>query len=272
MPKALLIFSKAPVVGITKTRLTVQRGGTLTPEQAAALYEACLLDVMATGATALERCRADGQEYDLLVSCSPAEECPLLLKTLNRLPDWARPAHVLCDQGNSFDEHMDDAVQQVLARGYAAVVVIGGDLPMLQPETIQQAFHWLDRLNGPRGALVLAPCQEGGVSLVGLTGETPFSFRGAFYNPAGVTALEALVEKAATADIPLALLETISDVDYPVDLASLIPTLQAMTYAAEFQAGIVVPQHTLNLVAKLGLAARAYPEEAVRGVLESRPE
>jgi hypothetical protein len=34
----------------------------------------------------------------------------------------------------------------------------------------------------------------------------------------------------------------------------------------------VVPQHTLNLVAKLGLAARAYPEEAVRGVLESRPE
>lgn len=44
MKKAILVFTKVPKVGDCKTRLTEARGGILTPEEAATLYETCLLD------------------------------------------------------------------------------------------------------------------------------------------------------------------------------------------------------------------------------------
>ena len=52
----LLLFSKLPEAGRVKTRLTVERGGVLTQEDAAALYESMLLDVIAVCLAAFDAC------------------------------------------------------------------------------------------------------------------------------------------------------------------------------------------------------------------------
>ena len=43
--QALLLFSKPPVAGRVKTRLTVEHGGFMTAEEAADFYKTCLYDV-----------------------------------------------------------------------------------------------------------------------------------------------------------------------------------------------------------------------------------
>ena len=42
---AILIFSKPPIPGLVKTRLTRERGGAFTPEQAAQFFKRSLWDV-----------------------------------------------------------------------------------------------------------------------------------------------------------------------------------------------------------------------------------
>jgi len=46
MRNAVVIFTKVPKAGETKTRLTIDRGGIFTPEEAKQFYEASLLDVV----------------------------------------------------------------------------------------------------------------------------------------------------------------------------------------------------------------------------------
>ena len=57
--QALLLFCKPPVPGLVKTRLTIERGGFLSPEQAAELFRRCLYDVSEMCMQALLSMQAD---------------------------------------------------------------------------------------------------------------------------------------------------------------------------------------------------------------------
>jgi hypothetical protein len=46
MRTAVVIFTKVPKAGETKTRLTIDKGGIFTPEEAEVFYTASLLDVV----------------------------------------------------------------------------------------------------------------------------------------------------------------------------------------------------------------------------------
>lgn len=213
---ALLIFSKPPVPGLVKTRLTRERGGILTPEQAAEFFRRSLYDVSELSMHALIELQrendaavaadptAEAVTYDFYVSTTPADNVELMRETYEAIGPWPMEVHYLTDAGATFDDHFDDAFSQLFALGYDAVVSVGGDIPTLPKSHITQAFQWLDyfRSLGTPG-FVQAPCQECGTSLVGWCAETPMDNQGVYYNTGGKAALDAYVEKLKATGAPL---------------------------------------------------------------------
>jgi glycosyltransferase A (GT-A) superfamily protein (DUF2064 family) len=264
---ALVLFTKYPEPGVTKTRLMQEHGGCLTGEEAAALYRAMVLDVAAVGFCALEHCRQEkifSGDYHFFVSSSPATNMPKVQEMFQtEFP--SADIHYIIDHGRNFDEHFNDCYRQLFDLGYHAVVCIGGDLPIIGPGIINRAFQWIFQLEKKSGigAMVLAPCQEGGVSLVGITKETKIDFRGVFYNTDGVTALDGIMNIATHNHIPTALLETLSDVDNMEDFGHTITVINAMAYAAQFQSEIIIPRRTIEFIRQVGLFATTQPNESL---------
>lgn len=271
---ALLIFSKPPVPGRVKTRLTKERGGFLTEEQAAEFFRRSLFDVSELCMHALLELQQENDElvaadphaqavvYDFFVSTTPAESIDLMKETYNEIGPWPLDIHYLSDSGATFDDHFDDAFSQLFALGYEHVVSVGGDIPTMPKTHITQAFAWLDyyqRLKTP--GFVQAPCQECGTSLVGFSYNTPLDHQGVYYNLEGKAALDAYVEKLKEQDIPSAYLSPVSDIDEKTDLAHAISCMRAIAQAAPTQPGLYVPQRVLDWVDYLGLRVSTPPNQ-----------
>jgi glycosyltransferase A (GT-A) superfamily protein (DUF2064 family) len=262
---ALVLFTKYPEPGLTKTRLMEENGGTLTATEAAALYKAMVLDTASVALHALNNCLNENRQGDDFRFCisSPADHLPRVQEMFNAaFPN--EKIEYLTDSGRNFDEHFDSCYRQLFERGYHAVACIGGDMPEIKPNLICRAFQSLFRLGDHSGcgAMALAPCQAGGVSLVGITRETPINFEGVFYNSQGVTALDALIAIAWQKEIPVALFEALSDVDFGEDLGHMISVVNAMAYASRFDEGILVPARTLDFIFSTGLASISQPNKA----------
>lgn len=251
---ALLIFTKAPKPGVTKTRLTEEKGGIFTPEEAADLYQAMLLDVATIAGQAIRTLKQAGDdEYHLVISSpSPADQ-EALTNLFAR--EGIKPDLFITDRGKNFDEHFDNAFQQLFALGYYAVVAVGGDLPTMPVSHLTQAFQWLEhfRIASNQGGFVQAPCQECGVSLVGYTVDTPMDSQGVYYNLDGIPALDAYIAKAEARNIPVAALMPVADVDNTQDLAHSISLLRSLAYAAKFQKDMFLATRTLNWIDQSGI-------------------
>ena len=257
--QALLLFCKPPVPGLVKTRLTIERGGFLSPEQAAELFRRCLYDVSEMCMQALLSMQADNDAlvaedpsvdkitYDFFVSTTPADNVELMRETYDALGKWPMEIHSITDKGATFDDHFDDAFKQIFDMGYEHIVSVGGDVPTMPITHISQAFQWLDYFQdlGTPG-FVQAPCQECGTSLVGFSYNTPINHQGVYYNLTGKPALDAYVEKLQEMDIPSAYFTPVADIDEKVDLAHAVSCIRAIKEAAKYQTEIYVPQRVLD--------------------------
>lgn len=273
---ALLLFCKPPIPGLVKTRLTEARGGSLTEAEAAEFFKRSILDVAEVGMLALEDLeeinvlqRMDNpalpiKEYDFFISTISSSAVAMLKNVFEEDGVWSRPITFLVDEGVSFDEHFDDAFNQIFARGYDSVVSVGGDMPLIPRTHISDAFNWLDVLSAQscdRSAFVQAPCQQSGVSLVGKTESTPLSASGIYYNKTGLPALDAYTDKLRDGDIPNAYLSPVSDVDNDNDLAHTISCLNAIAEASFFQTDIFLARRVLEWVDRMGLQVTAPPND-----------
>lgn len=249
---ALLLFTKAPEAGKTKTRLTEARGGIFTPEEAADFYKEMLSDVAGIcfeGLKELSGINCSAQ-YDFVISCPSNEDQRKLEELFAQMKPDSVPIIFINDRGSNFNEHFDDAFRQLFDLSYKSVVAIGGDAPTMPVSHIVQAFQWLERFDmlSDRGGLVQAPCQACGVSLVGYTAATPMDSQGVYYNQDGIPALDAYIAKAAEKGIPVAALEPVSDVDDTSDLAHTISLLRAMAYSNKYQPGLFMAKRTLQWI------------------------
>lgn len=268
MRKAIIVFTKVPRVGDIKTRLTTEKGGILTPEEARDFYEAFLLDV-------IDACIA-ADSGDVWICHDQAGDRAYLDSLLNGLNNPAAIHGIFPDQGGTFDQCIQFAADYILENGNEdrradALLLIGGDLPGIQPAYIRGAFAKMEKLAAsPEGmrvarkpdsapslgaAIVEGSCQEGGFSIVGFTCTTPFDFMGVFYNQGGATALDMLVQKAADQQIPFGVIQNIPDVDMPVDLASVIPELGALKLAARYDDTLMPARRTLAILEEMGIVA-----------------
>ena len=270
---ALLIFSKPPIPGMVKTRLTRERGGILTNEQAAEFFRRSLYDVSELCMHALIELQrendarlaadpdADAVTYDFFVSTTPADNVEAMRETYDAIGPWPMEVHYLTDAGATFDDHFDDAFSQLFALGYESVVSVGGDIPTLPKSHITQAFQWLDYFQslGTPG-FVQAPCQECGTSLVGWSANTPMDNQGVYYNTCGRAALDAYVEKLKETGAPSAYLMPVADVDEGGDLAHAISCLRAIEEASPAQ-GLFVPQRVIDWIDFMGFKVTTPPNE-----------
>ncbi len=272
--QALLIFSKLPIPGTVKTRLTIERGGFLTEEQAANFFKCCLFDVCEASMQALMQLQQENDErvaqdpdcdnvqYDFFVSTTPDENVQKMKDMFDEIGPWPMEIHYLTDHGATFDDHFDDAFKQIFDMGYEHIVSIGGDIPTMPKSHVTQAFQWLDYFQKEvRPGFVVAPCQECGTSLVGFSYNTPINHQGVYYNLDGKPCLDAYMEKTKEKDIPVAYFSPAADIDEKVDLAHAISCMYAIEQAAEFQAELFVPKRTLAWVNIMGIKVTTPPNE-----------
>ena len=183
---ALLLFSKPPIPGLVKTRLTVLKDGVFQPEVASGLYHCMLFDVVEICCAAMadleresaERARealAAGEEavrdeYEMITSTTPEKNVEVMRKLFSDAGQWPRELVFLCDEGASFDEHYNQAFEKTWERGADCILSMGADMPALTKADVRAGFNALHKLDGVAGGgIVLAPDQEMGVSVIGWT-------------------------------------------------------------------------------------------------------
>ncbi len=91
---AILIFSKPPIPGLVKTRLTIERGGGFTQEQAAQFFKRSLWDVTELAMWCMDHLyvlnaaereadpSAPERSYDLFISTTPEKNVALMKETI----------------------------------------------------------------------------------------------------------------------------------------------------------------------------------------------
>ena len=117
-------------------------------------------------------------------------------------------------------------------------VLFGADCPSLTAGTIDVAFEKLEGAD-----LVLAPTRAGGIGLIGLSRSAEALFRDVAWSSGRV--LAALVERAESLGLSVALLDPVEDVDTAGDLCRLL--------AAAVTPGRAIGPSTRLALGKLGM-------------------
>jgi len=195
----LALFAKAPVPGEVKTRLAPP----LSPAQAAALYEAMLLDVLDQ--------HADEGDCELALWYAP-----------DGAEDWfARRAPAryrrLAQRGADLAERMRAAFQFHAREGAERIVLRGTDSPTLPAARAREAFAALERF-----PVALCPDRDGGYNLIGLREPRDALFALEFSR---ASVLGATLARARELGLACELLPAHHDVDTWEDLARLGPEL-----------------------------------------------
>lgn len=128
------------------------------------------------------------------------------------------PAGMRCmaQRGDDLGARMGNLVDDLLAAGYAAALVMGSDLPALPAAYLGEAAR---TLTGGGADVVLGPAEDGGYYLIGLTRPAPDLFQGIAWSTAEV--LDATRARADALGLRVRLLPSWADLDVPADLARL---------------------------------------------------
>lgn len=270
---ALLLFSKPPIPGLVKTRLTTEREGMFSELQAATLYRRMMLDVLECAMQALDRLEEQNkrereadpdvveQTYQVFVSTTPESSVAQMEELFEEEGPWPRPITVILDKGKVFDDHFDDSFNQVFDAGCGTCVALGGDLPILPRQHIIDAFNWLHHFQQkyPKGGMVLTPCQASGTSLVGYTRDCGMNHQTVYYNQTGRPALQAYIDKARElGGIHTALLQTVPDVDTMEDFSHVVSFINALEMVQDDQDEFL-PRRTLEFIRAMGLEVTTPP-------------
>ena len=184
---ALLIFSKAPIPGITKTRLK----NVLSEPQRLSLHLALLQDT-------------------ILNSRQVKARKVLYLSEFCELP-FSTNIEICLQKGKDLGERLQEAFVSELSRS-SSVVIIGSDSPMLQLNQIENAFEKLKTND-----VVIGPAEDGGYYLIGLSQIIPELFTGIPWGSSGV--LQATLNASSGRKVEM--LESCWDIDLPEDLLRL---------------------------------------------------
>lgn len=191
--KTLILFTRFPEAGTTKTRLIPTLG--------------------AVGAAALQR---QMTEHTLRQAQAFRQRCDLALEIhfhggdYGDMARWLGPNTFRRQASGTIGERMQQAFGQAFANGMTPVVLIGTDCPGLSEEILHQAFLALEESD-----LVLGPALDGGYYLIGLTQPQPFLFNNIAWGTPAV--LQQTLAQAVSLNVRQ--LAALHDIDRPQDLA-----------------------------------------------------
>jgi len=204
------IFTKLPEPGLVKTRLCPP----LSPEAAASLAEAMLLDVVR------ELDDEGGEGGDAGVGRLNLSIAPGGGSSSAEREGWFRSRfpelELLVQRGEGLGARLaQHFTGQLEAGGHTSAVVVGSDVPELRREHVSRAHAWLHE-----GAdVVFGPDESGGYYLVGMSTARPELFtRVAMSTP---DMLQRTLELARELDLAVRVLPVVGDVDTATDLERL---------------------------------------------------
>ncbi len=237
----LIVFTREPVAGETKTRLIPR----LSARNAAALAHAFTLDALT---------KAQNLRVPIVIAGSAPGDArrASYFRTLAR-----RFSAVLVDQGGG---NLGERMARALAPLYdAGAVLIGADTPSLPPKLLARNVALLRRTR-----VVLGPSLDGGYYLVGVRGPLPDIFRGIRWGSTQVFA--ETIRRLKRMRIPYALGPAWYDVDRWSDLMLLAAHLSRLADSNERRISHGSPDRdrstardphpcpaTAHLLARLGL-------------------
>lgn len=195
----LIIFSRYPIPGRTKTRLIPLLGAA-----GAASFHRLMAE------STISRCRRAAQSLGLSmeVHVEGGEE--------RQFKEWLREDLVLRMQGpGSLGRRMQEAFARGFSQSERKVVLIGTDCPELTPKVLEEALTRLDQVD-----LVLGPALDGGFYLIGLARPADLLWREIEWGSERV--LAQTLANAEKERLSSTLLEPLADIDRPEDLARLL--------------------------------------------------
>lgn len=192
MKKAVIIFTRVPEPGKTKTRMMPY----LSPVQCKRLHTCFLKDIVSE----CRKCQAN-----IFVSFTPDDGRKKLRHILGPAQGW------LPQQGANLGERMYRAIAEVLSRGYGSCILIGTDVPELRTKSLEKAFHILDTKDA-----VFGRTEDGGYYLVGMKRPLKEAFALDAYGHGKV--LEDTLKDMGKADHTAGFTDTLFDMDTPKDL------------------------------------------------------
>lgn len=229
MKKLLIIMTRLPLIGETKSRLT----DFLDPEHIQRLSLFLLEENY-------RRAKASQADLCFWVTAKQASYQLDDFLDLDQEP-------VFWQEGGDLGLRMSQAIQAAFDQGYDQVGLMGSDLYDLTTEAIDQAFAYLDSCD-----LVLAPSQDGGYGLIAMSDFYPALFDLASYGQPSV--LAATLAQAEKQGLDYKLLDPIRDIDDKEDIAVVLTGDSEAKFLAqgEYNANFIFDQETKLLRIALG--------------------
>ena len=162
MKRAIIIFTRIPLPGKTKTRMMPALSG----RKCAALHICFLKDIYAA-------CRK--ADTDIFVDYMPEDA-----DQVNILKDiFGEEVYCFIQEGGTLGERMYQGIRYVLEQGYQSCVLVGTDIPEIRSEQIRRAFEVPEERENTRSSvgrfevpeereIVFGRTLDGGYYLVGM--------------------------------------------------------------------------------------------------------
>ena len=189
----LLVFTRAPIPGQTKTRLIPLLGAQGAAEFHQTVLQSTLAEANASDFETVEIWCATENDHTFLKQCGLDYACAVKIQ-----------------QGNNLGEKMQHATETTLAEN-AFVVLIGSDCPEITTDILNQSYQHLS--NGKDA--VLGPASDGGYYLIGLKKTNSSIFQDITWGEANVA--EITRQNFADLGLDYVELEELSDIDTPDD-------------------------------------------------------
>lgn len=194
----IVVFAKAPVAGLVKTRLIPVLGAQGAAELAQQLLEHAVDQAVQVHGAAVELCMTPDLHDPALVALS--QQYDVTLKA----------------QGDGdLGDRMHRAFQRVL-QTHGAAILIGTDAPTLDTAMLKEALGALATHDA-----VFVPALDGGYALVGLRQACAALFEGMVWSTA--TVMQETRHRATLAHIHWHELPPVNDIDEPADLVHVPP-------------------------------------------------
>lgn len=202
-PAALVVMTRVPQPGFTKTRMMPN----LSATRCAELHAAMLADLASL-------CRELAGRVDVLVSYAPPGNESAMRAAFDA------PACFFEQSDGDLGDRMQKAALEAFRRGYQRCILVGADVPELAPADIDEALVLLDRAD-----VVLGPTHDGGFYLIGVKE----ALRSAFSLPAygHEQVLRQTIEALERDGRSYELLRSISDLDCWDDVLMLLARAEA---------------------------------------------
>lgn len=192
--RAIIVFTRVPVPGQTKTRLMPY----FTPKQCERLHSCMLQDTKG---------ECEKVEADVFICYTPEDKEGKIRKI------FGKRVHYFPQRGEGLGVRMHVAIEEVLKRGYTSCILFGTDIPELHSTDMDNAFRVLETKD-----IVFGPTKDGGYYLVGMKAPHKEVFEKQSYGHDSV--MENTLAGLKEAGLKVGFVHTLSDVDRKEDVVA----------------------------------------------------